>query len=71
MADPKTLTTLQEKALMELEMILTTVKQIDSNLQKSIALLDSGSTPANYSALVAANTKRIEEILQLLGASDD
>lgn len=71
MADPNTLTPLQEKSLMELEMILTTVKQIDSNLQKSIALLDSDTIPANYSALVATNTKRIKEILQILGASDD
>lgn len=70
MSDP--LTAEQEKVLMELEMILTTVKQIDSNLLKSIALLDSReSTQSKYAALVTTNTKRIQEILELLRASSD
>lgn len=70
MSDP--LTAEQEKVLMELEMILTTVKQIDSNLVRSIALLDSKEpTQSNYAALVTANSKRIEEILELLRASSD
>lgn len=64
----------REKILMELEMILTTVKQIDSNLKRSIALLESSRDVSNsksYRELVVANTGRIREILELLGATTE
>ncbi|SGZ50653.1 CIC11C00000003142 [Sungouiella intermedia] len=67
MSDPEKLSPDQEAVLMELEMILTTVKQIDSNLQKSIALLDDKSI--DYTEIVHTNTRRIVEILELLGAT--
>lgn len=64
----------EDKILMELEMILTTVKQIDANLKHSIALL--GASPKNaenpkYRELVVANSGRIREILALLGANEN
>lgn len=60
----------QERIIMELEMILTTVKQIDANLRRSIDVLDStDSTNGNYRELVVLNAGRIREILELLGSS--
>lgn len=69
----------QETILLELEMILTTVKQIDSNILKSIELLAGNSTTTrssigsidqttreSYGELVRKNTAKISEILRML-----
>ena len=77
---PPPLTTDQEKILLELEMILSTVKQIDNNLKKSINLLNNDAFDANapggpkktteegqhYNELVKSNVQKITEILHLL-----
>lgn len=64
----------QEKILLELEMILTTVKQIDSNLDRSIGLLqnpiEAGQAKTDvvdHNELVRKNTQIIKSILETLG----
>lgn len=54
----------EAQTLLELELILATVKQIDTNLQKSISLLDSreGLQPQ----LVTRNVDRIRAIVEQL-----
>lgn len=67
----------QEKVLLELEMILTTVKLIDSNLIRSIELLQdpieigkSGKTVSyDPTELVQRNTQIIREIIETLEAT--
>lgn len=66
------LTEQQGKVLLELEMILTTVKQIDANLQYSIDTLSGSSfNSAAHQDLVVKNTQRLTEILALLQPKDE
>lgn len=64
------LTEQQGKVLLELEMILTTVKQIDANLQNSIDTLSGSSLDSAHQDLVVKNTQRLTEILALLKPND-
>lgn len=69
----------QERILLELEMILTTVKQIDANILKSIDLLAGDQLPIysstepideqtqeGYKELVKKNVTKITDILNML-----
>lgn len=66
----------QETILLELEMILATVKEIDKNLIKSIDLLSNGSSfhknsvseekPLNHVGVMKQSIDNITNILRLL-----
>lgn len=76
--NPDQLLKTQEKILLELEMILTTVKQIDANILKSINLLAGDGlynhsansidrkTQEGYKELVKKNVSKITDILKTL-----
>ncbi|KAM3126312.1 hypothetical protein ACQ2H7_000488 [Candidozyma auris] len=56
----------QEQVLLELEMILATVRSIDESVLQSIRLLEKGVPSASYKELVASNKARLERVMALL-----
>lgn len=52
--------------LLELEMILATVRQIDQSVLASIALLEKGVPAGSYKQLVASNKEKLERVMALL-----
>uniref|UniRef100_A0A0L0P0F4 Uncharacterized protein n=1 Tax=Candidozyma auris TaxID=498019 RepID=A0A0L0P0F4_CANAR len=56
----------QEQVLLELEMILATVRLIDESVLQSIRLLEKGVPSASYKELVASNKTRLERVMALL-----
>lgn len=52
--------------LLELEMILATVKQIDQSVLASIALLEKGVPEGSYKQLVTSNKEKLERVMALL-----
>ncbi|KAL6016078.1 hypothetical protein ACI3LX_003014 [Candidozyma auris] len=56
----------QEQVLLELEMILATVRSIDESVLQSIRLLEKGVPSASYKELVASNKTRLERVMALL-----
>lgn len=78
LSDTEKLLETQEKVLLELEMILTTVKQIDANIIKSIHSLSGDKEDIHsaksinqedqqsYNELVKKNATKITDILRML-----
>lgn len=57
----------EETILQELELILMTVKQIDSAILESISVLENPAPDnADYNQLVRRNTESIKQIISLL-----
>ncbi|ODV76700.1 uncharacterized protein CANTADRAFT_58054 [Suhomyces tanzawaensis NRRL Y-17324] len=80
--EPMSIDEYQETILAELNMILTTVKQIDSNLVKSIGLLEESvdiqkngqpnliwiNDSLTYKEMVVRNVQALSDVLKMLDA---
>lgn len=57
---------MSDQVLLELEMILATVRQIDRSVVDSIGMLEKGVPVGSYKELVERNRERLERVMALL-----
>lgn len=61
----------QHQILLELQTILQTCRSIDTDLTKTIELLEDPTAPVPYDLVVQENIDTIKQILQLLDSLEN